>query len=250
MKNLPMKTSLHNLPSVEQLLQTPAMLALAKRYGRPLTVNAIRSTLDSIRKDIKDGNNSLPTENEILSKTTLALNEWTSPTLLQVINASGVILHTNLGRAPLSQAAMEAIKVVSSGYSTLEFNLETGKRGSRLVHSEEILCRLTGAEGALVVNNNAAAVFLVLSALANRRQVVIARTQLVEIGGGFRIPEVMKQSGAKLVEVGESPTTRKPCSPRSIQEKGKATFRDWYCVCTDPISKSLALRKNHHWQSW
>jgi L-seryl-tRNA(Ser) seleniumtransferase len=103
---------------------------------------------------------------------------------------------------------MEAIKVVSSGYSTLEFNLETGKRGSRLVHSEEILCRLTGAEGALVVNNNAAAVFLVLSALANRRQVVIARTQLVEIGGGFRIPEVMKQSGAKLVEVGTTNRVR------------------------------------------
>jgi L-seryl-tRNA(Ser) seleniumtransferase len=130
------------------------------------------------------------------------LAKWTTDTLLPVINATGVILHTNLGRAPLSHAALEAIHQVSSSYSNLEFDLKTGRRGSRSIHAEQLLVQLTGAEAALVVNNNAAAVMLVLSALARRRRVVIARSQLVEIGGGFRVPDVMKQSGAILVEVG------------------------------------------------
>jgi L-seryl-tRNA(Ser) seleniumtransferase len=127
---------------------------------------------------------------------------WTRPTLLPVINATGVLLHTNLGRAPLSPAAISMMDAVSRNYSTLEFDLATGKRGSRLLHAEALLQRLTGAEAAVVVNNNAAAVLLVLSALAGSKRVVIARSQLVEIGGGFRVPDVMKQSGAKLVEVG------------------------------------------------
>ncbi len=127
---------------------------------------------------------------------------WHKPSLVPVINASGVVLHTNLGRAPLSQAALAALQAVASGYSTLEFDLEGGKRGSRLAHAERLLTRLTGAEAALVVNNNAAAVLLALTALARRKRVIISRTQLVEIGGGFRIPDVMRQSGAKLVEVG------------------------------------------------
>jgi len=119
-----------------------------------------------------------------------------------VINATGVILHTNLGRAPLSREALQVIAEVSAGYCTLEYDLQRGGRGSRSMHVEETLCSLTGAEAALVVNNNAAALLLILSALARRRPVVIARSQLVEIGGGFRIPEVMAQSGAKLIEVG------------------------------------------------
>jgi len=130
------------------------------------------------------------------------LARWLHPTLVPVINASGVILHTNLGRAPLSRAAAEAARSLSLGYSTLEYDLYKGKRGSRLIHAEALLTRLTGAEAALVVNNNAAAVLLVLSALARRQRVIISRTQLVEIGGGFRIPDVMAQSGARLVEIG------------------------------------------------
>jgi L-seryl-tRNA(Ser) seleniumtransferase len=125
-----------------------------------------------------------------------------APTLQGVINATGVILHTNLGRAPLSRAAAQAVQAISIGYSTLEYDLDKGQRGSRSVHAEALLQRLTGAEAALVVNNNAAAVLLALTALARRRAVVIARSQLVEIGGGFRVPDVMKQSGARLVEVG------------------------------------------------
>jgi L-seryl-tRNA(Ser) seleniumtransferase len=130
------------------------------------------------------------------------LDCWTQPSLVPVINASGVILHTNLGRAPLSRSALQALAGVSQGYSNLEYDLESGKRGLRSIHAEKFLQRLTGAEAALVVNNNAAALLLCLSALARRRRVVIARSQLVEIGGGFRVPDVLAQSGAKLVEVG------------------------------------------------
>ncbi len=117
-------------------------------------------------------------------------------TLLPVINATGVIIHTNLGRAPLSYAARQAMEAVAAGYSNLEYDLDAGERGSRYIHAEQLLCRLTGAEAALVVNNNAGAVFLVLAALARGREVVISRGQLVEIGGGFRIPDVLRQSGA------------------------------------------------------
>ncbi|MBI4731532.1 MAG: L-seryl-tRNA(Sec) selenium transferase [Chloroflexi bacterium] len=202
-------TSLRNLPSVEQLLQTRSAAELVARYGRPLTLSAIRSALDRVRKHVsKGGDTTLPDRDGLLAIADETLQEWTHPTLLPVINASGVILHTNLGRAPLSAAALTAMETVAHCYSTLEFDLATGKRGSRLVHAEGLLQRLTGAEAALVVNNNAAAVLLVLSALANRKRVVIARSQLVEIGGGFRIPDVMKQSGAKLVEVGTTNKVR------------------------------------------
>ncbi len=130
------------------------------------------------------------------------IEQWLHPTLRPVINATGVILHTNLGRAPLSSSALQSMLAAAGGYSTLEFELESGGRGSRSMHAAGLLCRLTGAESALVVNNNAAALLLVLTVLARHKGVVISRTQLVEIGGGFRIPDVMKQSGAKLIEIG------------------------------------------------
>jgi L-seryl-tRNA(Ser) seleniumtransferase len=150
-----------------------------------------------------------------------------------VINATGVILHTNLGRAPLSQAAIQAIQDVSRGYSNLEFDLQSGQRGSRLVHAESLLKYLTHAEAALVVNNNAAAVLLVLSALARKRRVVISRTQLVEIGGGFRIPDVMQQSGARLYEVGTTnrvhltdyTTAIEEATPAMILHAHRSNFR-------------------------
>lgn len=155
----------------------------------------------------------------------MLLEAWVAPTLQLVINATGVVLHTNLGRAPLSRAAMQAIWDVSIGYSTLEYDLATGKRGSRLVHAEALLKRITGAEAALVVNNNAAAVLLVLTALARRRAAVIARSQLVEIGGGFRVPDVMKQSGARLVEVGTTNRVHMRDYEEALQEKPALLLR-------------------------
>ncbi len=196
-------TTLRNLPSVEQLLQTETTALLIARFGRPLTLDALRQTLDEIRTRFKlNPEAGLPSTELILAQAESTLTAWTASTLHPVINATGVILHTNLGRAPMSEATIHAMNVISRGYSNLEFDLETGKRGSRLIHAESILQKLTGAESALVVNNCASAVLLTLSALANKKRVVIARSQLVEIGGGFRVPDVMKQSGAKLVEVG------------------------------------------------
>jgi L-seryl-tRNA(Ser) seleniumtransferase len=199
---------LRSLPSVEKLLQTKLAAELIAAFGRPLTLQAIRETLAEIRLRFSAGDDrTLPGRESILEQAQTRLHDWTMPTLLPVINASGVILHTNLGRAPLSTATTQFMEAVSRGYSNLEFDLETGKRGSRLIHAEALLQRLTGAEAAVVVNNNAAAVLLVLSALAHRKRVLIARSQLVEIGGGFRVPDVMRQSGGKLVEVGTTNRT-------------------------------------------
>lgn len=194
-------TDLRSLPSVDQLLQTKEINQWISSYGRPLTLDAIRNVLDKVRLGYAEAS-TIPDLESLLDQVGLKLQNWTAPTLREVINATGVILHTNLGRAPLSQAALDAIQSVASGYSTLEYDLHKGKRGTRLVHAETLLKHITGAGAALVVNNNAAAVMLALTALARRRAVVIARTQLVEIGGGFRVPDVMKQSGARLVEVG------------------------------------------------
>jgi len=200
-------SELRNLPSVEQLLQNATHLI--EMYGRPLTLDALRLTLDSTRARFKtDPETALPSTDLILTESESHLTTWTKPTLLPVINATGVILHTNLGRAPLSQATIAAMNEAAANYSNLEFDLTTGKRGSRLIHAETILQKLLGVESALIVNNCASAVLLVLSALANKKRVVISRTQLVEIGGGFRVPDVMKQSGAKLVEIGATNKVR------------------------------------------
>lgn len=197
--------SLRSLPSVDFLLQQS--VALIAQYGRPLTVQALRASLQAIRGDIQTGKD-VPSNEAILSQAESRLATWTKPTLEPVINATGVILHTNLGRAPLSKSAMESMLAASAGYANLEFDLATGKRGSRLIHAEALLKQLTGAEAAVVVNNCASAVLLVLSALAKGKQVIIPRSQLVEIGGGFRVPDVMKQSGAKLVEIGTTNKVR------------------------------------------
>jgi L-seryl-tRNA(Ser) seleniumtransferase len=219
-------TTLRNLPSVEQLLQTTTAAHLIARFGRPLTLDAIRFVLDDIRTRFKSGEiTALPLADLILARAESTLAAWTKPTLVPVINASGVILHTNLGRAPLSDAAIRAMDIVSRGYSNLEFDLETGKRGSRLVHAESLLQQLTGAESALVVNNCASAVLLTLSALANRKRVVIARSQLVEIGGGFRVPDVMKSSGAKLVEVGATNKVRLADYETALEEPTALVMR-------------------------
>jgi L-seryl-tRNA(Ser) seleniumtransferase len=198
--------SLRDLPAVDKLLQTKSAARMMDTYGRPLTVDALRDQLDAIRDDVRQGA-ALPDDDVILERARVSLEALMQSSLLPVINASGVILHTNLGRAPLSEDAIRAMQAVATEYGTLEYDLKRGKRGKRDVHCQRSLQRLTDAEAALVVNNNAAAVLLALTALARRKEVLVSRTQLVEIGGGFRVPDVMKQSGAKLVEVGTTNRT-------------------------------------------
>jgi L-seryl-tRNA(Ser) seleniumtransferase len=197
---------LRRLPSVDWLLQSEAAQHLLEAHGHDLVVAAAREVLDAARERIRSGE-AAPEIDALIDSLQAQLERTVTPSLCRVINATGVILHTNLGRAPLSTATIAAMERAGRGYSNLEYDLEAGERGSRYVHAEAILRRCAGAEAALVVNNNAAAVLLALMTLARGREVVISRGQLVEIGGGFRIPEVMAQSGAHLVEVGTTNRT-------------------------------------------
>jgi L-seryl-tRNA(Ser) seleniumtransferase len=205
---------LRSLPSVDRLLGHGEAPRLIDTYGRTLTVEALRAVLDEARDRLRAGLKIPPDDDSLIAEAESTLEDWLRPTLRRAINATGVIIHTNLGRAPLSAAALDAIRETAAGYSTLEYDLEAGGRGSRSVHAESLLRRLTGAEAALIVNNNAAAVLLTLSALAGPtrdhpagRGAIISRGQLVEIGGGFRMPDVMAQSGARMIEVGATNRT-------------------------------------------
>jgi L-seryl-tRNA(Ser) seleniumtransferase len=201
-----MDNRLRLLPSVDSLLSEGKIKELVKIFPHDLVVNLIRENLDLCRTIIAQGK-ATPVLSEIVENIYNQGQALAKPSLRPLINATGVVLHTNLGRAPLSEKAISAMDAVSRGYNNLEFDLESGERGSRHSHLETLFCRLTGAEAALVVNNNAAAVLLGLSALAKRKEVIVSRGQAVEIGGGFRIPEVMRQSGAKLIEVGTTNCT-------------------------------------------
>lgn len=200
-------SELRKLPSVDRLLQEPAAQAARAAYGHELTAQALREALEAARHAILAEGRPCPPPGALLEEMAQRLQAATQPTLQPVINATGVIVHTNLGRAPLSDETRAAMQAAGVGYSNLEYDLEAGQRGSRYVHAVDLLRRLTGAEDALVVNNNAAAVLLCLTALARGREVVISRGQLIEIGGGFRIPEVLAVSGARLVEVGTTNRT-------------------------------------------
>jgi L-seryl-tRNA(Ser) seleniumtransferase len=201
------QNQLRLLPSADELLQSPTGQQLTARYSRALTLRAVRATIALARNDIREGA-ACPSMDQLLATAEQMLQQEQQPNLRPVINATGVIINTNLGRAPLSQEALQSVQRVASGYSNLEYELEAGERGSRHAHVNALLCELTGAEAALVTNNNAAAVLLALSTLALGREVIISRGQLVEIGGGFRVPDVMRQSGCHLVEVGTTNRTR------------------------------------------
>ncbi|NJP06273.1 MAG: L-seryl-tRNA(Sec) selenium transferase [Chloroflexaceae bacterium] len=204
-----------DLPAVDRLIQQVKAQNDSETLPHDLLLWAARTELESVRAIIRSSQNADADDRSPpdISLTTLAdavqarLMRLLQPGLRPVINATGVIIQTNLGRAPLSQAALDAMHAMGTGYSNLEYNLEAGERGSRYVHLTGLLCRLTGAESAMVVNNNAAAIYLVLSALAQGREVIVSRGQAVEIGGGFRIPDVLRQSGATLVEVGTTNRT-------------------------------------------
>ncbi len=202
-----MTDSFRALPSVEELLQNHTLRGYERKVGRAVVLDAVRASLDAARADIRAGR-AAPMPALLLDAITERIEQAVRPTLTRVINATGVILHTNLGRAPLSQDALAAIQDAASSYSNLEYDLDAGERGSRYTHAEELIKKLTGAEAALVVNNNAAAVMFVLRAFAENKEVIVSRGQLVEIGGGFRVPDVLSQSGARMVEVGTTNRTR------------------------------------------
>jgi L-seryl-tRNA(Ser) seleniumtransferase len=195
------------LPSVDELLHSSSGQQLVQQYSRSMTLRAVRASIAQARTQIRRGA-PCPSSDELLTVAENLLDESQRPSLQPVINATGVIINTNLGRSPLSQEALQAVQRVAGGYTNLEYELEAGERGSRHAHVSALLCELTGAEAALVTNNNAAAVLLALSTLAAEREVIISRGQLVEIGGGFRVPDVMRQSGCELVEVGTTNRTR------------------------------------------
>ncbi len=201
-----MDIEFRKLPGVDRLLFEEGIRQLSDNYPHELLVNIIRQQLDIERQLIVNGNKCCSID-EIVKSVTSTVNGLEKPSLRTVINATGVMLHTNLGRALLSQEAIAAMSEVSGSFSNTEFDLNSGRRGSRNVHLEQILCRFSGAEAALVVNNCASAVLLSLTALARRKEVIVSRGEAVEIGGSFRIPDVMRQSGAKLVEVGTTNAT-------------------------------------------
>jgi len=199
------------IPSIEQLRQRPTVLHLESRYGRTAVVSALRDSAEALRERLA-GRETVgsPDEAAVIIERLLAdrLERLHRPSLERVINATGVIVHTNLGRAPLAAVAARRVAALAAGYVNLEYDLARGQRGRRDVHAERLLCLATGADAAVVVNNNAAATLLVLAALAAGREVVVSRGELVEIGGGFRVPDVMTQSGARLREVGTTNRTR------------------------------------------
>ena len=201
-----MDNEFRKLPCIEKVLSEERIKAYIGKYPHDLLVNIIRRRIEEAQKSIKAGAAAPPVE-EIVNSISGRIDALGNPSLRPLINATGVILHTNLGRAPLSRETVAAMDASSAGYCNLEFDMETGTRGSRQVHIEPLLCQLTGAEAAFVVNNNASAVLLGLSALAKRKEVIVSRGQAVEIGGGFRVPDVMRQSGVKLVEVGTTNCT-------------------------------------------
>ncbi len=224
---MPMNGLLRALPSVHELLDEPEILELASLTSRDYARERLRSAIDELRSEILD--NALDVEPESLAREALARatsgGGRARPSLRRVINATGVVLHTNLGRAPLSDRSIEAIVSVARGASNLEFDIETGTRGHRDAHCESMLVDLLGCEAAVVVNNNAAAVLLVLNTLARGGEVIVSRGELVEIGGSFRVPEVLERAGCTLREVGTTNRTYLADYERAITESTSLLLR-------------------------
>lgn len=212
------KMALRSIPPVHELLQSPELQRLADHISSDKMTSAIQEVLSNIRGRIVNEGMEL-TQDTIITAIINELNNMTNKKMRKVINATGTVLHTNLGRAVLSKEACEAMNAIAQGYSNLEYDLDAGERGSRHDIIEDVICRLTGAEAAMVVNNNAAAVFLILRELGRGREVIVSRGQLVEIGGSFRVYEIMKESGATLVEVGTTNKTHLHDYEQAINEQ-------------------------------
>lgn len=196
------------LPRVDHVVGHPSLVDACKRLGQRFVTRLVRETIEALRQGLHDGVSSPPSVDDVASSVATHASRILRSRARRVINATGVVLHTNLGRAPLGAQAIEELARSAAGYTSIEIDLDTGKRGRRGAFAEDALCELTGAEATLVVNNNAAAVLLMLGTLAAGRSVIVSRGELVEIGGGFRVPDVMARSGARLVEVGTTNKTR------------------------------------------
>ena len=215
------------LPSVNQLLESPQLKQMVETVNHSVVVDGVRSFLDDLREQVstESGEVSIPTPSEIADKIANWLKTEEKPYLRPVINGTGIILHTGLGRAPLAKSAIESVQRISEGYASVEVDVRTGERGQRIKSVEKLLCELTGAEAAAVVNNNAAATMLALSALAEGQEVIVSRGQLIEIGGSYRLPDVMECSGAKLREVGTTNKTHLFDYQRAINEETGALLK-------------------------
>ncbi len=242
---------LRALPQVQRLLELPAATALTAQFARPAVLAALRAVLDEVRTELRDEDATPPAAAAILARAHARLVQR-GPGLRRVINATGIVLHTNLGRAPLPASAVQAVLAVAGGYSNLEFDLASGERGSRIAGVEPLLCQLTGAQAGLAVNNCAAAVLLALSALAGGGEVIVSRGELVEIGGGFRIPDVIQQGGARLIEVGTTNKTRLADYARAITPATRvllkvhqSNFRITGFTEETPLAELAALAKQH-----
>ncbi len=225
---------LSRIPGVDTLLEHPAASRLFEVYARPLVMQSIRETLDRLREEIRKSEGA-PVQVDvsaegILQRVEVLIGEKLSPHMKRVINATGVLLHTNLGRSLLAEEAIEAMKLAARAPCNLELDLDSGKRGHRHSHVESLLCQLTGAEAATVVNNNAAAVMLCLNTVAEGKEVITSRGQLVEIGGSFRLPDVVSKSGARLVEVGTT---------------NRTYLRDYEKIITDKTGALLAVHPSN-----
>lgn len=212
------QSRLRALPKTDEVLARPEVAAELERIPRALVVDAVRDAVEDVRARILGGQEIEPSEESIARDAVARAELAVRPSLRPVINATGIIVHTNLGRSLLSKAAAQAVHDVATSYSTLEYDVESGERGSRHVHVESLLTRLTGAEAAMAVNNNAAAVMLGIAALARGKEAIVSRGQLVEIGGSFRIPDIMRESGATMVEVGTTNKTHLDDYENAISE--------------------------------
>ena len=224
------------IPSIEHLLQRRGIRDLEQCYGHSLIVETLREAVETLRTEVLASTKAGPNEDQATLTTTESaiwiensladrLSKKLAPSLKPLVNATGVIVHTNLGRSPLSDAAAKRLAQIATGYTNLEYDLIRGRRGARHHHAESLLCRLSSAEAATVVNNNAAAMILILASLAKGQEVIISRGELVEIGGGFRVPEIMSQSGAVLREVGTTNRTRADDYAAAISNRTALIFR-------------------------
>jgi L-seryl-tRNA(Ser) seleniumtransferase len=244
---------LRKLPQLQRLLEASEVDSLCAEFGRVAVINSLRSTLDNIRGRIVDGELAeVPDAQLLIADAANRLAASRQHGLRRCINASGIVLHTNLGRAPLAVEAIAAVGEVAAGYCNLEFDLHSGRRGSRTQALEPLLRELTSAEAALAVNNGAAAILLALSALAGGGEVIVSRGELVEIGGGFRVPDVIRQGGARLVEVGSTNKTRladyrAAIGPdtRVLLKVHQSNFRTIGFTAETPIAELATLAREH-----